>query len=320
MSREAPLPSPSAEPLTAVTYHWVRPAGASDLPKLAALGLDAFVGQLGWLAAHHTFVRPEDIAEHLGGGKALPANACVLTFDDGLRDHYVHVFPLLAERGIVGLFYAPLAVLRRERVLRVHRLQLTLASLRTAELLTRARRALAARGLDVEANARARYVHRSRWDDPETGFVKWLLSSWLDLETSEAVIGDLFGELFDDTALAARLYLSLDEAREMARAGMHFGGHGDAHYRLDEAPEAIVRRELEASLTAVTLVHGTAGLRTFAHPYGGYRESSVGELERLGFAFAWGTAGGARVGEPGARMRLRRQDTNDFPQPSGPVP
>lgn len=38
-------------------------------------------------------------------GEALPSKPIILTFDDGYKDHYVTVFPLLQELGFTGTFF-----------------------------------------------------------------------------------------------------------------------------------------------------------------------------------------------------------------------
>ena len=302
--------------LTAITYHYVHDLSDADFPGLKALDVRGFDGQLAHLAERHTFVTVEDLDAAMGGTRPLPERACAMTFDDGFRDHYRYVFPRLAERKIQGMFYAPLSVLTGEHVLRVHKIQILLATLQTDELLTRARRALKERGLDVEAEARAGYVHRSRFDDPETGFVKWLLSSFLTLPQSEQVAADLFAQIFpDESEVAGRLYLTVDEAREMHRAGMHFGGHGDRHYRLDEVDDVVEASEIEKSAEAVSRISGTDGVRTFAYPYGKYRTSTARRVADAGFHFAWGTKKGTSIADANARTGLMRFDTNDFPQP-----
>ena len=42
----------------------------------------------------------EDVIAAVQGKDVLPPNAALLTFDDGYRDHYDHVFPMLAESGL----------------------------------------------------------------------------------------------------------------------------------------------------------------------------------------------------------------------------
>lgn len=46
-----------------------------------------------------------ELAELLRDGAQAPGNRVVLTFDDGFRDNYHHVLPILTRYGWVGVFY-----------------------------------------------------------------------------------------------------------------------------------------------------------------------------------------------------------------------
>jgi peptidoglycan/xylan/chitin deacetylase (PgdA/CDA1 family) len=56
-------------------------------------------------------VSVEDLFQALYGGRALPARAVLLTFDDGHRSLLEHGLPLLAERGFPGLAFVVPGVL-----------------------------------------------------------------------------------------------------------------------------------------------------------------------------------------------------------------
>src|SRR5258706_10065531 len=98
--------------LTVMMYHYVRdPGDAAEAGSgIPGLSVERFAGQLDELAQRHAFVSWPLVRGALRGENILPANACLLTFDDGLRDHYLNVFPLLRARGLSGLFF----VLARE--------------------------------------------------------------------------------------------------------------------------------------------------------------------------------------------------------------
>ena len=59
---------------------------------------------------------------------AWPKNAILLTFDDGLIDHYISVFPLLDKHGIQGCFYPSNMPIEESKVLDVHKIQFILAA------------------------------------------------------------------------------------------------------------------------------------------------------------------------------------------------
>src|SRR5678816_4171615 len=100
-----PLPAPVD--LTVMMYHYVRdPGDAAEAGSgIPGLSVERLAAQLDELAQRHTFVSWPQVRGTLIGEKLLPANACLLTFDDGLRDHYLNVFPLLRARGLSGLFF-----------------------------------------------------------------------------------------------------------------------------------------------------------------------------------------------------------------------
>jgi peptidoglycan/xylan/chitin deacetylase (PgdA/CDA1 family) len=265
------------------------------------------------LLRDHPLVGAGEIAASLEGLGPLPDGAAALTFDDGLRDHAAHVFPLLRERGIQGLFYVPARALLGREVLRVHRIHLLLARCGGEALLRGVLERCRELGPAFDAAAlEARYVHTKRFDDRTTGLVKWILTSALPAADADRITGELLREHHpDEAAVAARLYLSLAEAREMAAQGMHFGGHGDGHVRLDELPEEAQAREIDASLEMIGAIHGPGEPRTFAYPYGPFTDATVSLLERRGFRLAWATRDGLAASRPGARYRLRRVDAND---------
>src|SRR5690242_2991566 len=91
--------------LTTLMYHYVRPA--VELPHAGYGGLDveAFDRQLDVICREATPVAWPEVAAALESGAALPDDAVLLTFDDGLVDHSRYVVPRLVERGLAGLFF-----------------------------------------------------------------------------------------------------------------------------------------------------------------------------------------------------------------------
>lgn len=83
--------------LLVLSYHDIRDdvARKGD-PDAYAVSTQNFAAHLDWLSGHG--YRPVPLSEVIAasrGGKPLPPKAVLLTFDDGLRSIYTHVFPLL---------------------------------------------------------------------------------------------------------------------------------------------------------------------------------------------------------------------------------
>jgi hypothetical protein len=79
--------------LTIVMYHYVRDVESTPYPGIKARSLAEFRGQLDHIEREYEVVGCEAVR-----GRCLPANAALLTFDDGLVDHLEHVLPELRRR------------------------------------------------------------------------------------------------------------------------------------------------------------------------------------------------------------------------------
>ena len=119
--------------LTVVMYHDVRPLPRTRYPEIRGLQTEKFEGQLDYILKHYTVCCLRQVIAAARGEEPLPHNACVLTFDDGLIDHYLTVFPRLEERGIVGGFFPSGRAVQEHRVLDVHKIHFVLASTRDTE-------------------------------------------------------------------------------------------------------------------------------------------------------------------------------------------
>ena len=77
--------------------------------------MEEFDGQLDYITRHYRVCDTRAVLAAARGEGPLPPNACLLTFDDGLLDHFTTVFPRLVERGLPGSFYVPVAAVESRR-------------------------------------------------------------------------------------------------------------------------------------------------------------------------------------------------------------
>ncbi len=91
--------------LVVLSYHDIRDdvAPKGD-PDGFAVSTANFVAHLDWLRAHgYVPVSVQKVIDARAGDTPLPDKAVLLTFDDGLRSVYTHVFPLLRAYGYPAL-------------------------------------------------------------------------------------------------------------------------------------------------------------------------------------------------------------------------
>lgn len=284
--------------LTIVMYHYVRdgsPVHARTVAELEA--------QLDFVARSHEVLRVADVT-----ARPWPENGCLLTFDDGLREHLETVSPALEARGLSGCFCVPAQPVQERSVLDVQKTQWLLATVSDHAALGEELLALAE--IHDHAAFRSRNTPTHRYDAPETVFVKRALQDGLPEDRRRAVLDRLFREHVTDgeREFAADLYLTLDECRELVRRGHDVIGHGYEHRRLGLLDEPAQRTEIERSRAFVAEVGGTWAL---CYAYGSRNETTLRLLAESGCALAL-TTEPRRATSEDSLLELPRIDTNDL--------
>ncbi|HEV7744217.1 MAG TPA: polysaccharide deacetylase family protein [Pyrinomonadaceae bacterium] len=88
--------------VTILCYHSVTKQHESERndPHKLHLGVDTFIRHLDYLQAHYQIVSLGEFVRARREDIKLPANAAVLTFDDGVRNFLTVVAPLLVKKGM----------------------------------------------------------------------------------------------------------------------------------------------------------------------------------------------------------------------------
>src|SRR5687767_6470353 len=214
----------SAGSLTVVAYHYVRDFPRTRFPRLKGLMLDRFKQQVRGLCERYDMATLDDAMTFLDGRQRIANDLCLLTFDDGLREHYADVAPFLKQQKIQGLFFPATACLEG-RVATVHKIHFLMAALEFEDYRRAFLERLARLSSDAIVDAPSEDVRRMYpWDPPDVGALKYLANFTLNPALRDRVVADLFEARFGDEAgFAADLYVTWDQLREMQREGMIIG-------------------------------------------------------------------------------------------------
>lgn len=217
----------------------------------------AFEADLDYLERRYQPLSYEQV-EHLRSGRgSAPADALLVTFDDGYRECFTIARSALLERRIPCVFFVSTDFLDNRAML--PRNQVSLCIDRILQLD------------DVELGVLEQEI-RDRFEFPvgtRVEIVAW--ASGLN-DTELTTIATLCNLLKVDVAtyLAERQpYLTIDQVRQLAADGFTIGAHGSRHARLDELSDsAAIEREIVASCQFVSDLVG-GGRIPFAFPYHG---------------------------------------------------
>jgi peptidoglycan/xylan/chitin deacetylase (PgdA/CDA1 family) len=276
--------------LTVMMYHYVRDLGdeAEAGSAIPGMSTKVFENQLDELSKQHTFVTWTDVRRALQENSSLPFSPCLLTFDDGVIDHYVNAFRILRKRNLSGLFFA-LDRCESDELVLAHKIHFILAKIGVDGLheaiWSKLNAAQRERFTTAERQYKSKYSTESIADRID------LLKAVLQRDLSKDV-NLLLSELFDihvgsEREIARRYYLNREQIREMVAGGMHFGGHSRNHPWFDFIDAETRTNEVKAS--AEWLQEFESGPWAFAYPYGGLADDSPEILKQHGFIAAFTT-------------------------------
>ena len=308
--------------LTAVTYHYVRDPERTPWPGIKARRVSEFEQQLDHLERHYEVCSAEQVRNALGGHDALPERACLLTFDDGLREHHQTVAPRLEERGLPGLFFVTAAAVEEQRVLHVHKLQFALAAVPDPDVLLAEVLAELEESGVMAPDLPERELGRPEFDPPATVYLKRLLQHELPAHVREPLLDRIFARhvTADEAALAGELYCGPDELRELERAGMEVGGHGGSHRWLGHLRPEEQRSEIGRMVRFLDDLRGEPPVQwALSYPGGSYDERTIELLADAGCALGF-TVRLAVADDLSRPLELPRLDTNDIPLEAAAAP
>ncbi len=227
-------------------------------PHIVTLA-DSFAAQMAFLAARRRPMPLDELAGHLAEGRMPPPGTVAVTFDDGWEDTHRHALPVLTRHGIPATVFLTVDFVGARRVFFPERLRFLLGEAEKQGLWTSPRgRDLAGRapagmfgpgpGRDVERAVRA------AWEADGTAREAWLA----DLD---ATLGR------PEMDAAGHGFVTWDQVREMARAGVAPGSHGLSHARMTTLADDDLARELVLSRDRIAAETGL-DVTALAYPKG----------------------------------------------------
>lgn len=302
-------------------YHYVRDLPNTRFPRIHGMLLDRFYRQVRELRATHEMATLEIALDYLQGRYVPPRDLCLLTFDDGLKEHYRDVTPILHELRIQGLFFLITSCPEERRVAPVHMNHFLMASLGVDEYSRVFRQALDNRGChqNDEAIDWALATRTYPWDMREVAHLKYLFNFVLDAELRDSVVTGLFEDkIGKEPSFSEELYVGWDEARAMQRAGMAIGGHTHRHRPLATLSEAELAKDVRMCRCLLHDKLDAQNLWPFCYPYGktnSFDERSINALRDAGFVCSFTTETGlAATGMD--LFSIRRFDCNRIELPA----
>lgn len=306
-----------SEPLLHVaTYHYVRDLPRTRFPQIKGMLLDDFRSQVNALPDMFEMATLESAVAFLTGKYVPRRDLCLMTFDDGLREHYAEVTPLLAEQDIQGIFFLISSCIEDGVVAPVHMNHFLMAHLGFKSYQSELLQTLREMGFTGETKPDLTVCQRTYpLDTAEVAQFKYLFNFVLPAKTRDVAVRALFQKrLGDEKAFSSELYLNWSEAREMQHAGMVIGGHSHQHRPLATLRYPELYADLARNWDMIQKHLVPQEIWPFSYPYGksdSYNRNTVEILRQLGYRLALCTEPGNNL--PGMDLfNIRRVDCKDI--------
>lgn len=306
--------------ITIIMYHYVRDLKNSNHPDIKGLDLENFKGQILFLKKYYNFISIFDLLEAKKRKKKLSNNSVLLTFDDGYIDHFVNVFPILAENNISGCFFPPAKCILENNVLDVNKIHYILASVREKkkiieiifENLNEYRKEYKLESNDFFWKKSA---VANRYDNAEIKFIKNSLQRDLPYEFSKILVDKLFKEFVskDEVGFSKKLYMNIKQLSELIENGMSIGAHGYEHLHLGSITRKRQEEEINLSIKFLEKIGIIKTERLICYPYGSYNQDTLDIVKKKNFRLGFTTKINISDLNNDDFLTLPRIDTTDLP-------
>ena len=297
-------------------YHYVRDIKNSKYPGIKGLEFSKFKKQLDYLEKNFNIISPKDFLK-----KEFPEKSCLLTFDDGLKDHINYVFPELKKRKLKGFFFPPAAPIVENNILDVHAIHYILATNNNYKDLVNLLDTICIDLGISEADLKKykiKYLRKTDAYDPkEITYFKRMLQHVLPLEKRETILRFFFENKLNISVndFSKNFYMNKEDLVKLTSEEMYLGSHGYRHYWLEKLNYKEQEKDINQSLEFLKEVGLDMKNWVMCYPFGSFNSDTIKILNEKKCVYGFTTKEGVADIKMD-NLTLPRVDTNELPQNS----
>lgn len=238
------------------------------------LSIKQFVDYINYIVSRFKVISTEQLSSgDITGGND---DCAILTFDDGLIDHYNNVLPILKHYKIKGTFLIASKPATESYIIHSHKIQFIISCVADESLLVK--RIFDELGVDNEEQVYLweKYSisnHNGNWWTKEMVFITNFFRNYKD---RYPIVDTLFSELVasDFKRFNESFYLKPEHVTKLVKAGMDIGGHGHTSENLLLLDDIGVREDVSKSIAFVKGL-SKSSITSFSYPNGGYNKKII---------------------------------------------
>jgi len=191
-----------------------------------------FIKDLDILLENYTPIDPKDIICKPLSAFKIPKNSFLLSFDDGLKEAYDIIFPILKKKKVKAIFFVNPLYIDNNTIFYKHYLSVIVEDLKEMEV---------EKAIEVSRVLGIDYVSRKQ-------ISKSILAINFSNKKLMENIGAIVGVNLSSYLKENQLYLTKDNIQEMIEEGFCFGGHTMSHSPLNELTSEEKEKEVIGSI------------------------------------------------------------------------
>ncbi|HEY7116916.1 MAG TPA: polysaccharide deacetylase family protein [Tepidisphaeraceae bacterium] len=291
--------------VTVLGYHRVMPLPGPEYPfneGMVSVTPEEFARELKYFRANLDVISMSQLLDGLRDPSRLPPRPAVITFDDGYRDNFNYALPLLNEAGLPACFFVCTGLVGTRAIPWYEAWVCCLKQ-------SRARRIES----PFDGDDAPYDLGPEHWPASFRRFRQRIRNvPWRQMPAQLERLRELTSVNPDDL-LSDPLFMSWDEVRGLASAGMDIGGHTRTHPILSRVEDPVtLRDEIGGCHGDLAIALGRPPF-AFAYPWGHTQAMSAdadAEIARAGFQLSFSYMDGFAPRQVRKAARLPRLHTD----------
>ena len=254
-----------------VMYHYVRESRETSPQGIRPFLIGEFEKQLDRLERDFRIVSAEEFLHAVNNGSNSNGKpACLLTFDDGTRDHVEVVLPLLQRRSLPAVFFILTWPTEHQKMPVTHALHWVLGQPEEQVWAKLKHFAETKLGGDYALGSAEDALEKYRYEDTELrARIKYAVNFKLAPDAAQELIAEFAdSQLKNLSELANEWFLTEQDIQQLYSCGMEIGLHGCSHLSLTQIGATGMQEEIFHGSSYLENLLGKAP-NWFSPPFGG---------------------------------------------------
>lgn len=293
-------------------YHYIRER-QKNFKNLNFLKIKGFKNQINTFKKKFNLIEPSFFLDNLDKSQKYNKSDCILTFDDGYKEHYKIVLPYLLKKKLKAFFFIPSKPILENKVLDVNKIQFILSTNSNHQILLNEIIEILNK-LDVKKKfPNVNKLKKNRYDSYNTILIKNLLQRDLKKNIRNKIVEKLFKKYVttDEADFSSSLYMNFREINDLRNEGMIIGNHTHNHDWLDTLNYNDQIIEINNGLKFLRSLNVDISNWVMGYPYGSYNNNTLKILKKLNCKAAFTTIPSS-IKTIKNNYEIPRLDTNDF--------